>query len=317
LPNEHYTQAPSIVKHLTLADEKVSIMANEADVSIKSKAWNSSKVTAHHAIIPTEKSSQNINLNPFEKSIYFLICRQYLAQFYPAYQYQHCHLELTIAGGLFVVNANDVQQLGWKVLYQYKDSKKIKSNEEEQHIPTLAVNDVLHCLKGQVLEKQTQAPQPFTDATLLAAMTGIAKYVIDADIKKVLKETDGLGTEATRAGIIDLLFKREFLIREGKAIKSTLVGKTLINALPKNASTPDMTAQWEARLNQICEQEFSYQRFMQPLLSTLNMMVEQSQLQDFSSLPNVAFKPKFKGRAKGYSKGKSNWAKNKAKSKVV
>ena len=323
LPNEHFAQAPSIIKHLKSCDEKLSLMANNADASLKSKAFNSAKVTAHHAIIPTEKSSQNISLNPFEKSVYFLICRQYLAQFYPVYKYQHCHVELTIAGGIFVVNANDVQQLGWKSLFQQKGNKDnkghYKNKDDEQELPTLALNEVLHCLKGEVVKKQTQAPAPFTDATLLAAMTGIAKYVSDTEIKKVLKETDGLGTEATRAGIIELLFNRGFLVRMGKAIRSTEVGKTLINALPQNATTPDMTAQWEATLNQICEQQVSYQKFMQPLLLTLNIMVEQALQQDFSSLPKVDFKVKNKskylGKSRAHSKG--TWASNKGKTKVA
>lgn len=315
LPNEHFAQAPNIINHLKSCDEKLSLMANNADASLKSKAFNSAKVTAHHAIIPTEKSSQNISLNPFEKSVYFLICRQYLAQFYPVYKYQHCHVELTIAGGIFVVNANEVQQLGWKTLFQYKDKVKDKNKSDEQELPPLALNDVLHCVKGEVVEKQTQAPAPFTDATLLAAMTGIAKFVTDKEIKKVLKETDGLGTEATRAGIIELLFKRGFLVRVGKAIKSTDVGKTLINALPEKASTPDMTAQWEATLNDICEQKVNYQSFMQPLLSVLNTMVAQAQQQDFSSLPKVAFKPKSKN--KYTSKAKAGKTNHKSKSKVA
>ena len=320
LPSEHFAQAPSIISHLKSSDEKISSMANKANSNLKSKAFNSSKVTAHHAIIPTEKPSGSIHLNPFEKSIYFLICRQYLAQFYPPYKYQHCHVELTIAGGLFVVNANEVQQLGWKSLFQHNNNLKNKTNNlsdiDEQELPTLALNDVLYCVKGEVVEKQTKAPAPFTDATLLAAMTGIAKFVTDIEIKKVLKETDGLGTEATRAGIIELLFKRGFLVRVGKAIKSTEVGKTLINALPKNATTPDMTAQWEASLNQICEQQVSYQSFMKPLLSTLSIMVEQAQQQDFSSLPKVSFKTKAKSKFNGKVKTKSKRSGTRNKSKV-
>ncbi|GHB59709.1 DNA topoisomerase 3 [Psychrosphaera saromensis] len=313
LPTDQLSQVPSIMKHLTSGDEKIAQMARNADMSLKSKAWNNSKVTAHHAIIPTEKSAANINLNQMEKNIYFLICRQYIAQFYSAYQYLHCHLELTISGGIFVVNANEVQQLGWKTLFQSKgkfaDSSS-KTDEQEQHIPALAVNDVLHCEKGEVLQKETQPPKSFTDATLLAAMTGISRYVTDVEIKKVLKETDGLGTEATRAGIIDLLFNRGFLVREGKAIKSTTVGKTLIKALPDKATTPDMTAQWEATLNDICEQKVNYQSFMQPLLSVLNTMVGQAKQQDFSGLPNVAFKRKTKG------KSNRSWGNSKGNSKV-
>ena len=123
-------------------------------------------------------------------------------------------------------------------------------------------------------------------------MTGISRYVNDAAIKKVLKETDGLGTDATRAGIIDLLFKRGFLQRQGKAITATEVGVALITALPTMATLPDMTAQWEATLTAISEKNANYLSFMQPLTVIVNEMVQSASQQSFSGLPKVAFKPK-------------------------
>ena len=89
----------------------------------------------------------------------------------------------------------------------------------------------------------------------------------------ILKETDGLGTEATRANIIELLFKRGFLTRQGKLIHATDAGKGLINALPQQCTTPDMTAQWEAMLNNISEKKSTYQNFMQPLTNTLTELI--------------------------------------------
>jgi DNA topoisomerase-3 len=123
-------------------------------------------------------------------------------------------------------------------------------------------------------------------------MTGIARYVNDAAIKKILKESDGLGTDATRAGIIELLFKRGFLQRQGKAITATEVGIALINALPEMATLPDMTAQWEATLGDISEKAASYNHFMLPLVQTVTDMVKSANQQSFASLPKVAFKPK-------------------------
>ena len=94
----------------------------------------------------------------------------------------------------------------------------------------------------RVSGKQTSPPKHFSDATLLSAMTGIARYVTEPSIKKVLRDTDALGTEATRAGIIELLFKREFLTRKGKEIRATDVGRQLVIALAKQMVIPDMTA---------------------------------------------------------------------------
>ena len=96
----------------------------------------------------------------------------------------------------------------------------------------LDVNTVLTCRKGK--SKKTEPPKPYTEASLLQAMTGIARFVEDKELKKILRETDGLGTEATRAGILDTLFRRQLLARSGKVINSTPAGRGLIHALPRN-----------------------------------------------------------------------------------
>ncbi|ENT7437429.1 DNA topoisomerase III, partial [Shigella sonnei] len=123
---------------------------------------------------------------------------------------------------------------------------------------------------------QTQPPRHFTDATLLSAMTGIARFVQDKDLKKILRATDGLGTEATRAGIIELLFKRGFLTKKGRYIHSTDAGKALFHSLPEMATRPDMTAHWESVLTQISEKQCRYQDFMQPLVGTLYQLIDQA-----------------------------------------
>jgi DNA topoisomerase-3 len=304
LPLEHHQQAKSIIQILSNSTDKYAEFAKNSDVTIKSKAWNNSKVSAHHAIIPTEKSANNITLNSFEKNIYQLVVRQYLAQFYPPYCYQQTQAELEIAQGKFTVNAKVPQQLGWKVMFQSSKTKgsTSSSNEQasfsEQLLPKLIQGEILHCQQGGIAEKVTQAPKPYNDATLLSAMTGIARFVQNTEIKKILKDTDGLGTEATRAGIIDLLFKRGFLQRIGKNITATEIGTSLINALPKMATTPDMTAQWEATLTDISERRSNYQYFITPLTATITGMVAQAELQSFDKLPKVAFKRKAKRKTR-------------------
>lgn len=304
LPLEHHQQAKAIITILSNSTEKYAEFASNADCSIKNKAWNNSKVSAHHAIIPTEKSTNNVTLNSFEKNIYQLIVRQYLAQFYPPYRYHQTQVELEIAQGKFTVNAKVPQHLGWKVMFQSTKAgatTKIADNQEslsEQVLPKLTQGEKLHCQRGVIAEKVTQAPKAYTDATLLGAMTGIARFVQDKDIKKILKDTDGLGTEATRAGIIDLLFKREFLQRVGKNITATEIGRSLINALPKMATTPDMTAQWEATLNDISERKSNYQNFIAPLTATLTSMITQAEHQSFEQLPKVPFKRKTKKKVR-------------------
>jgi len=146
-------------------------------------------------------------------------------------------------------------------------------------------------------------------------MTGISRYVKDPQIKKVLKETDGLGTEATRAGIIELLFRRRFLKREGKAIKATETGLALISVLPQGLASPDLTAKWESSLGDIAQQAMSYQQFLQPLLAELESFVQQAANCDnhvFSKLPKTSPKKRFAKQGKKAPYKKSNYKKSSA-----
>ena len=299
LPSEHLHQAGCILQSLSQGQIPYADAAKHADMAIKSKAFNSHKVGAHHAIVPTEKSSKNIKLNSFEKNIYGLIARQYIIQFYPPYRYHQTKISLTIAGGLFTAAANAPLQQGWKALFLSKEKQISEPDTHHQHdLPVVELGEQLHCSHGELLSKQTQPPKAFTDATLLAAMTGINRFVTDSELKSILKDTDGLGTEATRASIIELLFKRGFLERQGKQIHATAAGRGLIDALPEECSKPDMTAHWEASLNRIAEQNINYQSFIQPLTDKLYQLVQLASSQLPTSLQGIksTVKPSFKKR---------------------
>jgi len=300
LPNEQHGLAPNVIQAIAQNCMPLREYAELAQPSLKSKAWNDSKVEAHHAIVPSEKSissSQFEKLNQFEQKIYRHIARQYLMQFFPAYQYAETKVEATIAGGHFKTQAKQPLKQGWKVLYgknsdannegENNKGGKNKSGKKDDNLQTLPPINLdpkdkqygKHawlCDAANLVEKQTTPSDYFNDGTLLAAMTGIARYVTNSNIRKTLKETDGLGTEATRAGIIELLFKRNFLQRSGKQIRSTEIGRGLINSLPESAVTPDMTALWEQQLNAISIKELNYQGFMQPLNQHLNQLIEQA-----------------------------------------
>ncbi|PTT52130.1 DNA topoisomerase III [Aeromonas sp. HMWF014] len=301
LPSDHFNRAAQVRDAIAATAPALARAVSEADGKIRSKAWNDSKVDAHHAIIPTEKRGNEASLSSDEANIYGLVARQYLLQFYPPFEYNDSKALLRIAGGLFQAKARRIIKAGWKALLGVEEDDE----EEAGTLPALQRGDELQCERGELLEKMTQAPKSFTDATLLAAMTGIARYVQDPEIRKTLRETDGLGTEATRAGIIDLLFKRRFLVRQGKSIKGTPTGRALILALPATATTPDMTALWEQRLGQIAERHASYQQFMGPLTEQLNGLIEgarQDSGASFSALPKAApgaSKPRFARRKSG------------------
>ena len=281
LPNDHFSQARSVFEAIS-KNAELSKLCQKADCHLKGRAWNDAKVGAHHAIIPTINTSKSGQLSKAEEQVYDLIARQYLSQFFPAWSYEDKQIDFRIAGGLFVAKSRITKELGWKqVLSSSKDEKP------RQELPPLQQGEECACLFGELLSKVTQPPKYFTDASLLAAMTGIARYVSDPEIKKTLKETDGLGTEATRASIIELLFKRNFLCREGKVIKATDAGKSVIANLPDEISLPDMTARWEQMLKQMSLGEFVYADFMQVLEKQVSLLLvdAQSKLpQGFSGL---------------------------------
>ncbi len=315
LPKEQHQLAPKVIAAIADGAGELIRSCDAPNAKLKSKAWNDAKVDAHHAIIPTEKSAASISLNTKERQLYQHIARQYLAQFYPVYRYAETNVEVIIAGGRFTTKAKQDIALGWKQLFpaSKNDQASSNNNEELPQLPKLELGQMLTCYQGELLEKQTQPPKHFTDATLLSAMTGISRYVTDSEIKKVLKDTDGLGTEATRAGIIELLFKRGYLSRQGKSILATDVGKALIACLPESASRPDMTAYWEQMLNKISRREASYQFFMQPMLTSLTELVTTSQQQLPTQLQGVkSSAPKksfYKRRAKSKSPSKRGAAK--------
>lgn len=332
LPVEQHSLAPSVLKAISGGAAELLQGTDAPDPRLKSKAWDDKKVDAHHAIVPTEKTANLSSLSQRERQLYLHVARQYLAQFYPAYCYSETTVQVTIEGGLFNTKARQDKSLGWKQLFarqEPNDSKASgnKSTEESAgkddeendefigQLPPLKLGQALHCTRGELLEKNTQPPKAFTDATLLGAMTGISRYVTDPEIRKILKETDGLGTEATRAGIIELLFKRGFLQRLGKSIVSTDVGKGLINSLPASATTPDMTALWEASLNGICHKETSYQAFMQPLLGTLSTLIQNAGAQlptALNGLKGQGYR-KTAGNKSGYRKSPYRKASSSAK----
>lgn len=272
LPEEHLNQIDGVIAAISNNCDGLSEAIANADLTIRTKTWNDKKVEAHHAIIPTLRKADTKRLTANEFAVYMMVATQYLAQFYPNYRYAELQIDVEIAGGKFIAKANQMLSEGWKQLF------KNSNNNQEESEPLLTKlvkkGEQAQCIDAELISKETSPPKPFTDATLLSAMTGIARFVNDPEIKKILRETDGLGTEATRAGIIELLFKREFLTRQGKTIRSTEIARQLVNMLPVIMSVPDMTAHWESQLEAISQKSFSYQQFMAELTQSIYQLIE-------------------------------------------
>lgn len=275
LPTGHFSDSQKVTQAITKTVPGLAVAVGNADLSVKSKAWNDDKVSAHHAIIPTSRGVDTSRLSLDEQNIYELIARQYLMQFYPPFQYQEKQIDTEVGGGLFISRQKEVVDKGWKVLLPERKSSSEDPEFSAVRLPEVIKGEGVVCIDGKLDEKNTSPPRHFTDASLLSAMTGIARFVTDRAIKKVLRETDGLGTEATRAGIIELLFKRDYLIKKGKEIHATDIGRRLIISLPEAMTRPDMTAHWESQLEAISEKKIKYGQFMQPMVEGLHEFIHQ------------------------------------------
>ncbi|MEX1056252.1 MAG: DNA topoisomerase, partial [Natronospirillum sp.] len=304
LPVEHFAEAGAVTAAVqaslsTMNQSGFADTGGQLNLKQKSKAWNDAKVGAHHAIIPTQRTLSR--LSPQELKVYSLVCRNYLAQFLPAWKKSDTRVEVRIENGLFRASQTDTQDPGWKALFPSARKASDDAAAPALPLPNLSQGEALQSLQAECLEKHTTPPKPFTEATLLAAMTGISRFVHDAALKSVLKDTDGLGTEATRAGIIELLFKRGFLLRQGKNIQATPAGKALIHALPERITAPDLTARWESVLGDIAGKQARYEDLMRPLEQELSELCGVLRQVVPSSLAGLG-----SGGKKGYRKRKGS-----------
>ncbi|EBS2696518.1 DNA topoisomerase III, partial [Salmonella enterica subsp. enterica serovar Newport] len=240
----------------------------QLDISLVSRIWNDKKITAHHGIIPTKQAGNLSRLSTDERNVYQLIRQHYLAHFLPQMEVDATEATFNTGGQLFRTTGNVVVVAGWKSLFtETSRTAQIPAdgNDDKEAVSRLPPLQAGQTCRVQGVEEkrlQTKPPVPYNDGTLIAAMTNAASFVTDAALKKVLKENAGIGTEATRAGIIDTLVKRGFLVREKKALHSTPTGRDLISALPSALTSPGLTALWEQLLDEVAAGRVSLEDFM-------------------------------------------------------
>src|SRR5579883_1584566 len=213
-----------------------------------------SKVTDHHAIIPTAVSAGNVQLSPDERKIYDLICRRLLTAWHDDHVWSVTTVITAIRNAEMVdryhTSGSAVQHAGWKVLYVAPARRSAKAEAEVVLPPGLAETQPQDVIDVEALKKKTRPPKRFTEATLLTAMETAGKTLDEKELSDAMKET-GLGTPATRASIIEVLLKREYIVRNGKMLEATDKGIRLIAVVHPEVKSPAMTGQWEAYLNRI------------------------------------------------------------------
>jgi DNA topoisomerase-3 len=284
LPQSQFEARAGIIKTLQDIDTYKAI-AEQADAEIRSKVWNDKKITAHHAIIPTGAKPTG-QLTDAENKLFDLICRRYLAQFYQDHEFDQTHIELAIEEDCFKATGKRVVIQGWKQAVQETDGTKAKE------LPSIAKDDVLNTVNTRSEDKQTQPPGRYTEGTLIQAMKNIGKFVDNPILRKRLKETAGIGTEATRASIIEVLLKRKFVEKQGKKhLVSTVQARALIDALPEPVKDPATTAVWEQALEDIAQGKGDAEQFVRDqatMVTRLTELVKQGVPTAFKALESAS-----------------------------
>jgi DNA topoisomerase-3 len=273
MPENIIKDAAKIFDGVKINATNLARAVTSADAARKSAAFNDKKVAEHYAIIPTGKIAQS--LTDEQKKIYDLSAVRFVAQFWPEHEYMETKGEISFAGETFALSGREAVRAGWKdILSEPKDSEK-EDGEAPAKLPPLEKGDELAALDARVEEKKTAPPKRFTEATLLKAMNNIHKYVADEEIKKILKETDGIGTAATQAAIIEKLYERPYIEKKGKEIISTKKGRQLIGILPDTLKKPDKTALWEKEMKRVTEKEKTLDEFMEEISREITSLVSE------------------------------------------
>lgn len=262
LPTSMREEIPQVFNAITRTDPTLSATVAKLDTGFVSRIWNDKKITAHHGIIPTKQPFDLSKLSADELRVYQLIRQHYLAQFLPLHEVDVTEATFNIGGQLFRTRGKVEIVAGWKALFQHESSELKENDDDEARLPTLVQGQSCAVAGAELKTLQTKAPAHFTDGTLIAAMKNAAAFVSDPQLKKILKENAGLGTEATRAAILETLFKRGYLEKKGKFLFSTPIAGELIDALPAALTNPGMTALWEQALDEIAQGQMTLETFM-------------------------------------------------------
>lgn len=214
---------------------------------------DSSKVSDHHAIIPTEQYVNLASLNSEERNIYDLIVKRFIAVLNPPFEYEQTTVKVDAKGEVFFAKGKIVKSWGWKSVYEGYGKMEEDEDEDDnsQSLPEIKQGQKAVLTSVKPVSGKTKPPARYTEATLLSAMEHPGKFVENKALREALESTSGLGTPATRADIIEKLFNTFYVERKGKEIFPTSKGIQLINIVPSDLKSPELTGKWEQQLSLI------------------------------------------------------------------
>lgn len=243
------------------------------ELPISKRIVDDSKVTDHHAIIPTDIRADISKLSTDEAKIYDLIVKRFIAVFYPNYIYKMTRVLSLIEEEYFQTKGKIVLKYGWMEIY--KSDEKKEKDEEEQELPPLKIGDAIKAIDTELQKKKTKPPSLYTEAALLSAMENAGRFVEDEELKEQLKD-GGLGTPATRAAIIERLIQVGYIIRKGKGLMPTEKAMKLIEVVPFELKSPETTGKWEKGLSSIAKGNLKSTRFMESITRYVRYIVQKA-----------------------------------------
>ena len=269
LPEEQFGDAARLITALSGVSGLEAVTA-KADSALKGPVWDTKKITAHHAIIPTGEKPQSLTAQ--ETNLYLMIAVQYFLQFYAPMSYEAQQIVVSINETTWEARGRLILEPGWTGVAA-EDDEDAKKKEPEQSLPPVSSDTPVTCTNVDALKKKTTPPSRFSEGSLIEAMANVHRFVSDAKAKAVLKENEGIGTEATRASILETLKGRGFITASGKSLVSTPLGQSLIDMTPDTLRDPVTTAQWEQRLEAITRGETSLEDFMREQYAALPLLL--------------------------------------------
>ncbi|HBT4924904.1 DNA topoisomerase III [Klebsiella pneumoniae] len=269
LPLSMLAEVSQVFSAMQSTDPALKPLLAQCHMQQKSRCWNDDNITAHHAIIPTMQATDINSMSDDERRIYGLICRHYIAQFLPLHEADKTQVHLRCAEHMLVARGHVVVVPGWKTAF----GEDKQTDGDMQSLPRLAEKMPCPVQRCDVKPQETRPPEHYTEGTLIAAMKNAARFLTDARLRQRLKESAGLGTEATRAGIIETLLKRGYIRKEKRHLVATDSAGALMAMLPDIIKDPGMTALWEQALDDIAAGNLPLAVFLQKQSEWISAMV--------------------------------------------
>ena len=276
LPESMFAEVPAVLDSLLKTDPSLRPIMGQLDRSQRSRAWNDGKVTAHHGIIPTLEPANLSPLSEKELAVYRLIRAHYLAQFLPHHEFDRTVAEFSCGQQMLAATGKQVVIKGWRlVLVEPQADEDGDAAARSQVLPPLREGLACQVAEVEIKALKTMPPKPYTQGELVKSMKGVARFVTDPRLKQKLKDTTGIGTEATRANIISVLIARGYIVKKGRSIRASDAAFTLIDAVPAAIADPGTTAVWEQALDMIEAGQLTLDVFLSKQATWISQLIAQ------------------------------------------